>query len=74
MVGNKWHRGLKAAYALSERAGPSDRLIHQEQHDDDKKLPKRRLPRRRRRPSRGDLNKLTENAEGRYSGALHGSR
>jgi hypothetical protein len=66
--------GLKAAYALSERAGSSDRLIHQEQHDDDKKLPKRRLPRRRRRPSRGDLNKLIENAEGRYSGALRGSR
>ena len=51
--------GLKQR-TLCEGASPSAQLIHQELHDNHKKLPTRRLPRRRRRPARSDPKKLTQ--------------
>src|SRR5215217_7540666 len=50
-VGISGTEGLKQR-TLCEGASPSAQLIHQELHDDHKKPPTRRLPRRRQRPSR----------------------
>src|SRR5829696_3426173 len=56
-VGFSGTEGLKQR-TLCERAGLTHQLIHQELHDDHKKLPTRRLLRRKRRPSRSDPKKL----------------
>ena len=56
-VGFSGTEGLKQR-TLCESAGLTHQLIHQELHDDHKKLPTRRLLSRRRRRSRSDPKKL----------------